>query len=126
MPESLLKKRLWHSCFHMNLKKFLRTPFLQNTPGRLLLYQSISKFIDNLYLKPQAHSLSFNVPIVVIRCHSLSFIRCHLLSLVVPLVVIRCTTRCHTLLLVVTQYTTCLYFYKRSFNTVEEHLYLTI
>ena len=33
-----LKKRLWHRCFPVNLEKFLRTPFLQNTSGRLLLY----------------------------------------------------------------------------------------
>ena len=32
----LFKKRLWHSCFPVNLAKFLRTLFLQNT-GRLLL-----------------------------------------------------------------------------------------
>ena len=31
------KERLWHRCFPMNFAKFLRTPFLQNTPGRLLL-----------------------------------------------------------------------------------------
>ena len=62
------------------------------------------------------HSLSF----VVIRCHSLSF--------VVPLVVLRCTTRCHllyqslsfvvtrchSLSLVVTRFTTRLSFYERS------------
>ena len=36
-PEALLKKRLWHRCFPVNFVKFLRTPFLQNTPGRLLL-----------------------------------------------------------------------------------------
>ena len=35
---TLLKKRLWHRCFPVNFAKFLRTPFLQNTPGRLLLY----------------------------------------------------------------------------------------
>ena len=29
----LLKKRLWHRCFHVNFAKFLRTPFLQNTCG---------------------------------------------------------------------------------------------
>ena len=29
--------RLWHSCFPVNFAKFLRTPFLQNTVGRLLL-----------------------------------------------------------------------------------------
>ena len=30
------KKRLWHRCFSVNLGQFLRTPFLQNTSGRLL------------------------------------------------------------------------------------------
>ena len=29
--------RLWHRCFPMNFAKFLRTPFWQNTSGRLLL-----------------------------------------------------------------------------------------
>ena len=28
---------LWHKCFALNLAKFLKTPFLQNTSGRLLL-----------------------------------------------------------------------------------------
>ena len=36
-PVNLLKKRLWHRCFPMNFVKYLRTPFLQNTSGRLLL-----------------------------------------------------------------------------------------
>ena len=35
--KTLLKKRLWHRCFPVNFVKFLRTPFLQNTSGRLLL-----------------------------------------------------------------------------------------
>ena len=35
-PTTLLKKRLWHRCFPANFVKFLRTPFLQNTSGRLL------------------------------------------------------------------------------------------
>ena len=34
---TLLKKRLWHRCFPVNFVKFLRTPVLQNTSGRLLL-----------------------------------------------------------------------------------------
>ena len=34
---NLLKKRLWHRCFPVNFAKFLRTPFLQNTFGRLFL-----------------------------------------------------------------------------------------
>ena len=38
-PATLLKKRLWHSCFPVNFAKFLRTPFSQNTSGRLLLKQ---------------------------------------------------------------------------------------
>ena len=36
-PATLLKKRPWHRCFTMNFAKFLRTPFIQNTSGRLLL-----------------------------------------------------------------------------------------
>ena len=32
-----LKKKLWHRCFPVNFATFLRTPFLQNTSGRLLL-----------------------------------------------------------------------------------------
>ena len=43
-PATLLKKRLWHRRFPVNFVKFLRTPSLQNTSGRLLLnedYQSI-------------------------------------------------------------------------------------
>ena len=36
-PVTLLKKRLLHSYFPVNVAKFLRTPFLQNTSRRLLL-----------------------------------------------------------------------------------------
>ena len=36
-PATLLKKRLWRSRFPVNIAKFLRTLFLQNTSGRLLL-----------------------------------------------------------------------------------------
>ena len=36
-----IKKRLWHGCFPVNVLKFLRTPFLQNTSGRLLLHAPI-------------------------------------------------------------------------------------
>ena len=36
-PTTLLKKRLWHRCFPVNFAKFLRKPFSQNAPGRLLL-----------------------------------------------------------------------------------------
>ena len=36
-PATLFKKRLWYRCFPVNFVKFQRTPFLQNTFGRLLL-----------------------------------------------------------------------------------------
>ena len=36
-PATLLKKKLWRRCFPVNFAKFLRTLFLQNTPGRLIL-----------------------------------------------------------------------------------------
>ena len=43
-PATLLKKRFWHRCFPVNFAKFLRTTFLQNTSGRLLLFLSIWLF----------------------------------------------------------------------------------
>ena len=36
-PVTLLKERLWHRCFPANFAKFIRTSFLQNNSGRLLL-----------------------------------------------------------------------------------------
>ena len=36
-PATLLEKRLWYRRFPVNFLKFLRTPFLKNTSGRLLL-----------------------------------------------------------------------------------------
>ena len=53
-------QRLWHRCFPVNFAKLLRTPFLQNTSGRLLLSKTwlalqfsiflVSSFIENLLL----------------------------------------------------------------------------
>ena len=37
-PATLLKKRLWHRCFSVKFTKILRTPFLQNTSERLLMF----------------------------------------------------------------------------------------
>ena len=37
-PATIFKKRFWHRYFPLNFVKFLRTPFLQNTPERLLLF----------------------------------------------------------------------------------------
>ena len=36
-PGTFLKKRLWHKCFLVNFERILRTPFLHNTSGWLLL-----------------------------------------------------------------------------------------
>ena len=41
-PATLLKKRLWRRCFPVNFAKFLRTPFQQNTSGRLFLLNFIT------------------------------------------------------------------------------------
>ena len=34
---NFIKKEIWHRCFPVNFVKFLRTPFLENNSGRLLL-----------------------------------------------------------------------------------------
>ena len=51
-PAILLNKRLWHRCFPVNFVKFLRTPFLQSTSGRLLptypRSQSDQYFFENI------------------------------------------------------------------------------
>ena len=49
-PATLLKKRLWHRCFPVNFAKILRTPFLQNTSERLLLYLQFVYFELNSLL----------------------------------------------------------------------------
>ena len=36
-PATLLKRKLWYRCFPVSFVKCLRTPFFQNTSGRLLL-----------------------------------------------------------------------------------------
>ena len=51
-PVTLLKKRLQRRCFPVNFVKFLRTPFLQNTSRRLLLYFHESFF----FLRPTIRS----------------------------------------------------------------------
>ena len=45
-PATLLKMRHWHRCFPVNFVKFLKTPFFQNTSGRLLqIFGSLRHFI---------------------------------------------------------------------------------
>ena len=43
------KKKLRHKCFPVNLAKFLRTPFLQNTSGRLLLLSAFQKQLPEVF-----------------------------------------------------------------------------
>ena len=50
-PATLLKKRLWHRCFLVNFSKFLRTPFSQNTSGRLLLMRIWKAILFSLLLQ---------------------------------------------------------------------------
>ena len=52
-PATLLKRRLWHKCFPVSFTKSLRTPFLQNTSGWLLLQR-----VTNIY------KLYFFVPLL--------------------------------------------------------------
>ena len=48
-PATLLKRGLLHRCFIVNFAKFLRTLFLQNISGRLLLYGEMNLFIKRLF-----------------------------------------------------------------------------
>ena len=52
-PTTLLKKRLWHRCFPVTFLKFLTTPFLQNTSGRLLLL-----IADSIILLKSANNIN--------------------------------------------------------------------
>ena len=52
-PGTLLIKRLWRRCFLVNFVKFLKTPFLQNASGGLLLQDRKEK---RLFLRKQENS----------------------------------------------------------------------
>ena len=66
-PAALLKKRLWYMCFPVNLARFLRTPFLQNTSGRLFVF----KIFD--YRPPITIFPSFFIPHPIRRPQKQSF-----------------------------------------------------
>ena len=67
-PATLLKKRLWHRRFPLNFRKFLWTPFLQNTRGRLLLKclnKKISKQNDEQsYFSKKVIVWCFNISVI--------------------------------------------------------------
>ena len=69
-PATLLKKRLSHRCFPVNFAKFLRTPFLNNTPGRLLLTILIHQLIVYLEKMNKRHKiqlvLMINIPSIFV------------------------------------------------------------
>ena len=44
-----MKKRLWYNCFPVNLAKFLKTPFLQNTSGQLLLFLAFQNQLPKVF-----------------------------------------------------------------------------
>ena len=52
-PATLLKKRLWRRYFPVNFAQFLKTPFLRNSSGRLLLQERKEK---RLFLRKQGSS----------------------------------------------------------------------
>ena len=56
-PKTLL--RLWYRCFPVNFVKFLRTSFLQNTFGRLLLTRATG---NQIYL-----SVRSNIILAIIK-----------------------------------------------------------
>ena len=46
-PDTLLKKRLRHSYFPVNLAKFLRSPFLENTSGGSFGFKKLHAFLHS-------------------------------------------------------------------------------
>ena len=58
-PATLLMKRLWHRCFPVNFVKVIRTSFLQNTSGRLLLKNNNHLF--NAWVGGATSQHEFNV-----------------------------------------------------------------
>ena len=63
---ALLKQRLQHRCFPLNFAKFLRTPFLHNTSGRLFLNKRrcfmhltrrVRSLLEHIFVKFQVFAL---------------------------------------------------------------------
>ena len=75
----LCLKRLWHRCFSMSFAKFLRTPFLQNNCGCLLLIQVVSS--PNPIIKY----------IIVIQIRSSSFFKSRAVKYVISVIINSCS-----------------------------------
>ena len=65
-PATLLKLRLWRGCFPESFAKSLRTPFLQNTSRRLLLYGTKNCWKNHC-----------NVGFAIFRYHFHNFVKSH-------------------------------------------------
>ena len=52
---TLLERKIWHKCFPVYFKKFLRTPYLQNTSERLLLVLFVARFFMFSIIKNFCH-----------------------------------------------------------------------
>ena len=56
-PATLLKKRFWHRCFHVNFTKFLRKPIFIEHLWWLLLYGGVLKSTQDYYQTHKTTSL---------------------------------------------------------------------
>ena len=109
---NFLKKRLQHSCFPVNIAKFLRTLILMKICEQLLLqFLLLTVNISSWELVSALNSIRFlqRVLLRVLSGRFLSYLKkkeklakivicCHSLSFVVT----RCTNHCHSLSFVVT------------------------
>ena len=66
-PATLLKKIPWHRCFSGNFAKFLRTPFLESTFGRLLMYVQFTSCVHGKILFQTKSYLVLPGPILTIK-----------------------------------------------------------
>ena len=66
----LRHKSLWHRCFPVNFARFVRTPFLQNTSGRLLLSFRWLKLSLNL---ERSFTEKMEFDFILINCDILPF-----------------------------------------------------
>ena len=70
-PITLLKKRLWHRCFPVNFSNFPRTPFLQNTSGRLLP-NSLKHPFKSLFMLSTLAQFPYKTRLKQMQLHSVS------------------------------------------------------
>ena len=68
-PAILLKQRLWYRCFPVNFVKFLRTPILQNTCGRLLLKGIMRVYMFLKNLRQMFLSFTFELVQIFVTCY---------------------------------------------------------